>query len=102
MEKAREEIKNSKVDIREEMRKAKDEIKEEKATLKGYREMLDDMEKKGLINTKEDYSIEYKGGDLFINDKKQSQEITDKYKNYFKKDNTSLIKKSGELEISND
>jgi hypothetical protein len=102
IEKARDEIKNSKVDIKEEMGKAKDEIKKEKEILKGYRKMLDDMEKEGLINTKEDYSIEYKAGDLYVNDKKQTQEVTDKYKNYFKKDNTSIIKKSGELEISND
>jgi chromosome segregation ATPase len=102
LEKARTEIENSKVDIKEEMSNAKKEIKKAKEELAGYHQMLDEMEKEGLINTNADYSIEYKAGDLYINDQKQTQDVTNRYKNYFKKDNTRIYKKNGEFNISSD
>jgi len=64
--------------------------------------MLDEMEKDGLINSKEDYDIEYKEGNLYINDQKQPQEVLNKYKEYFKKDNTRIYKKNGGFNISID
>jgi hypothetical protein len=57
------------------------------------------MEKEGLLNTKDDYTIEYKDGDLFINDKKQSSDITDKYKKYFKQKKIAIKKVDGEMKI---
>ncbi len=102
LERARLEMGKNKVDIKSEMGRAKEEIKKAKEELKGYRQMLDDMEKDGLINTSEDYSVEYKDGSLYINDQKQPQEVLNKYRNYFKKDNTRIYKKNGRFNINID
>ena len=51
------------------------------------KEFTDELEKDGLIDKDKGYSIEWKnGGELYINGKKQSKEISDKYKKYYKKD----------------
>jgi chromosome segregation ATPase len=99
---ARLEMEMNKVDIKEEMHKAKEEIKKAKEELKGYREMLDEMEDAGLIDTNEDYSIEYKNGDLYINNQKQSQDVLSKYRKYFEKDNSRIYKKNGRFNINID
>jgi chromosome segregation ATPase len=100
LENVKDEMKKNKVNIKEEIDNAKEDIKKAKEELKGYRDMLDDMEKNNLIDTKEDYSVEYKNGELFINGKKQSQEVLNKYKGYFKKDNTEISKKNGRFNIN--
>jgi hypothetical protein len=58
------------------------------------------MEKDGLLNTKEDYSIRYNDGELFINDKKQPQDVTDKYKKYLPKKNIAIKKEDGKMNIN--
>jgi Asp-tRNA(Asn)/Glu-tRNA(Gln) amidotransferase A subunit family amidase len=96
---AKEEMKHQKIDMKKELDHAKVGIDKAKAELKDYQEMIYDMEKDGLLNTKEDYSIEYKDGDLFINDKKQSQAVADKYKKYFKQKKIAIKKVDGEMKI---
>jgi tetratricopeptide (TPR) repeat protein len=72
-------------DFKKEMEKAKEGMNHAKEELRNYKEMLTDMEKDGLLSTKENYKVEYKNGDLFINGKKQPAAVADKYKHYFKK-----------------
>ena len=72
LENSKLEIEKNKVDMKEEMSKAKEEIKKAKEELKGYQQMLDEMEKEGLISTKEDYEVEFTGDELYINHQKQS------------------------------
>jgi len=107
-EKAMQELKRSKADLdlqklnmKDEMAKAREGIDKAKEEFKGYQEMIYSMEKEGLLSTKEDYKIEYKDGELFINGKKQNQEVTDKYKKYFKR-NTTLKKEDGDFNIDID
>jgi len=95
----REELKNQKFDFRKQMDNAREEIGKAKEEVKGYQEMIYKMEKDGLLNTKEDYNIEYKSGDLFINDKKQPQAVTDKYKKYLPKKNIAIKKQDGKMDI---
>jgi chromosome segregation ATPase len=102
LENARLEFEKNKVNMKEEMGKAKEEIKKAKEELKGYRQMLDEMEKEGLVNTKEDYEIEYTGAALYINHRKQPENIFNKYKDYFREDGTRIYKKNGRLNISID
>jgi chromosome segregation ATPase len=102
LENVKGETEKNKVDIKEQMDNAKEGIKKAKKELKAYRGLIDDMEKDGLINTKDDYSIEYKDDELYINGKKQSPEITDKYKDYFKENNTRIYKKNGRFTIDTD
>jgi hypothetical protein len=102
LENSKLEIEKNKENMKEEMSKAKEELKKAKEELKAYQQMLNEMEKDGLINTKEDYDIEYKESGLYINHQKQSQEVLNKYKNYFKQDNTRIYKKNGRFNISID
>ena len=62
--------------------------------LKNYKEILTNMEKDGFLSTKEDYKVEYKNGDLFINGKKQLAAIADRYKHYFKKTHVTIKKEN--------
>src|SRR6185436_17481512 len=96
----REDMKSQKLNFKIEMDKAREEVNKAKEEMKGYQEMIYEMEKEGLLNTKEDYSIEYKAGDLFINDKKQPQSVTDKYTPYFKKKNIAIKKQDGKMKIN--
>jgi hypothetical protein len=99
MEKVKEDMKKEKFNFKKEMEKAKIDLDKSKEELKGYQEMIYDMEKEGLLSTKDDYSIEYKDGNLYINDKKQSQQVTDKYKKYFKKNKIAIKKQDGDINI---
>jgi hypothetical protein len=102
LENVKDEMEKNKIDLKEEMDNAKEGIEKAKEELKDYRELIDGMEKDGLINTKEDYSIKYKDDELYINGKKQSPEITDKYKDHFKENNTRIYKKNGRFTIDTD
>ena len=99
---ARVEMEKNKVDMKDVMSKAKEGIKKAKEELKGYQQMLDEMDNEGLIDTNEDYSVELKNGDLYINDQKQSRDVVDKYRKYFEKDNTRIYKKNGRFNINID
>jgi chromosome segregation ATPase len=100
MARVKEEMKNQKFNFQKDMDKAREEVGKAAAEMKGYQEMIYEMEKDGLLNTKEDYSIEYRSGDLFINDKKQPQSVTDKYNKYLKKKNIAIKKQDGKMKIN--
>jgi hypothetical protein len=95
----KEEMKQQKVDLKKELDKAKVEVDKAKEEVKGYQDMIYDMEKEGLLNTKEDYTIEYKDGDLIINGKKQPQDVADRYKKNFRKKNIAIKKQDGQIHI---
>lgn len=102
LENAKLEIEKNKANMKEEMDKAKEDIKKTKEELKAWQQMLDEMQKDGLINTNADYDIEYKDSGLFINHQKQTKEVLNKYQGYFKKGNTRIYKKNGRFNISID
>ena len=70
-----------------EMNNAKLEMLKAKTGLSELKEMTTEMEKDGILNKKESNTIEYKNKELLINGKKQSPEVTGKYRKYFKGDN---------------
>lgn len=89
MEKAKLEIEKSKHEIKkinvdEIMKNANAAIAEAKNELHLTKEMFNLMEKDGLINQKEGFTIEYKDKTLIINGKQQSEAIREKYKQYIK------------------
>jgi hypothetical protein len=98
---AREELKHEKFDMKDIMDKAGEGIANAKEELQGYQDMIYSMENDGLLSTKEDYVIKYRNGELSVNGKKQSQEVTDKYRKYFKKDKVTIRKEDGEMHINN-
>jgi hypothetical protein len=62
----------------------KESIDKAKKELAKMKEFTETLEKDGLIDRKKGYRIEIKDNELFINGNKQSKEITDKYRKYFK------------------
>jgi soluble cytochrome b562 len=93
VEKAKEEMKNIGPKIEKEMQKAKVEIEKAKVEMKEYKSFVDGLEKDGLINKKENYSIKHKDGTLTINDKEASAETYNKYRSFLDKHKKFHIEK---------
>lgn len=85
------EMAENKYKIRESLDEARNEIEKTRLEYLGYRTMIGEMQKEGLITDPKNYRVEYKDGDLYINDKKQSSVLTDRYRKYFK-DKPVLLK----------
>ncbi|MDE3252849.1 MAG: hypothetical protein KGO92_08575 [Bacteroidota bacterium] len=93
MEKAKENLKSAKMNINmDEIKKTVEKsmaaarvgIEKAKKEIAQLKEFTENLEKDGLIDTKKGYRIEIKKGELYINGTKQSKEISDKYRKYFK------------------
>jgi hypothetical protein len=80
LDKAKLELKQ--IDFGKIMDNAKEGIDKAKAKLRSIKTMFTEMEKDGLIDTRAGFTVNFKDGDLFINGKKQPQEVTDKYRKY--------------------
>ena len=103
MPKIEAEMKKIKPKIDEELKKAKVQIEKAKQDIKEYKAFEDALEKEGLINKKENYSIEHKNGQLIINGKVQPQAVYDKYRNFLEKHKQFNWKKDDEgLDLDND
>ena len=81
-------------EIEKSMEIAKVEIEKAKVEMKEFKDFVDGLEKDGLINKKEEYSIEHDNGELFINGKKASEATYKKYKPFLEKRKKFTIKKS--------
>lgn len=103
MVKAMENIHHERLGWKEKLSKAHEEIDKAKEEFKGYQDMIYSLEKEGLLSTKDDYTIQYKDGELHINGKQQPAEVLNRYKKYFKKhDKVTIRKKSGDMDIDTD
>lgn len=69
---------------------AKMGIEKAKNELKLLHNFLSDLEKDGLIKKGERYRISIKDHEMYINGKKQSKEVNQKYNKYFKDGNYSI------------
>lgn len=95
LENARKEIEKSKAEIKhldmdKIMKGAKESIDKAKDEMKLIKTMFNEMEKDGLVNAKDGFSIEYKDKILYINGKAQSDQVTDKYRKYIKGDHFKI------------
>ena len=95
LEKAKLEIEKNKsefkkINIDKIMKEARKGIEEAKEELKQTKAMFNEMESDGLINQKDGFSIEYKDKSLYINGKKQAENVTDKYRKYIKEDHFKI------------
>lgn len=88
IEKSKKEI--DKIDMDKIMAGARAGIDKAKEELKLTKEMFTEMEKDGLINSKNGFTLEYKNKELYIDGQKQSEKITDKYRKYFKEDHFKI------------
>jgi bla regulator protein BlaR1 len=71
-----------KIDFDNILKEAGKNIEEAKQMLKLQKEMFNEMESDGLIHSKDGFTIEYKDKSLYINGKKQSDSVTDKFRHY--------------------
>lgn len=88
LEKSRDVIK--KIDLDKVMKQAREGINQAKAELKQLKQMFTEMEQDGLIDSKQGFKIEYKDKDLYINGTKQTEQVTGKYRKYFKDDHFEI------------
>jgi hypothetical protein len=79
------ELNNIKPEIERSLKEAKIEIESAKKELSEYRGFITNLEKDGLINKKEGYTLEHRNGELIINGKKQSAEVYNKNKEFLEK-----------------
>ncbi len=94
----REEMQQLQPKLEKEMLKAQEEIAKAKETLKEYKTFVDGLEKDGLINKKEGYSIEHKDGKLIINGEEVSPKIYKKNEPFLKKHKNININQSSNKE----
>ncbi|HSB92771.1 MAG TPA: hypothetical protein VLC28_06615 [Flavitalea sp.] len=99
LEKAKIELGENGSRIREELADASRDLDEAEAELKGYQEMIYKLEAEKLLDTKKDYRIDWNEPELKINGKVQPKSVSDKYKNYFKDNETLIRKENGKMNI---
>lgn len=95
-EKIESDLKKIKPQIEKSMTEARAGIEKAKKELLGYKNFIDGLNKDGLINKKQNYTIEYKKGNLFINGKQQPAEVAKKYSAFLKDRKDFIIKKDQE------
>jgi hypothetical protein len=94
MEKMQSELSKIGPGIEKSLENAKVEIDKAKTEMKEYKGFVDGLEKDGLINKKEEYTIKHDNGELFINGKKASDATYKKYKSFLDKRKKFTIEKS--------
>lgn len=86
----------AKVNVEKAMRNARESMMKAREELRNLKEFTDQLKNDGLINKNKNYKIEVRSGELYINDKKQSKEVNDKYRKYYKKDNFTINLNEGD------
>ena len=94
MKKVHEELERIKPELEKNLREAKIEIEKAKAEIREYKTFVDGLEKDGLINKKEGYTIQHKNGELIINGKTQPAGVYSKYRSFLEKHKRLSIEKS--------
>jgi bla regulator protein BlaR1 len=84
-----------KTSVKKGMESARTGIEKAKTDLTRLKEFTQALEKDGLIDSKKGYVIEVKKGELYLNGVKQSKEISDKYRPYFKDKDDDFTIRSG-------
>lgn len=72
------------------IKNAKESISKAREEIKNARDFTNALEKDGLIDKSKPYKIEVKDGELYLNGQKQSKEVSEKYRQYYKKDSFSI------------
>jgi chromosome segregation ATPase len=98
-----ENLKKMKPEIEKSMQNAKESIDKAKKELEGYKGLFDVLDKDGFLDKNKNYPIEYKNGELIVNDKKQPDDVVKKYSGFLKDHKNFTIKKDeNDFNINND
>jgi hypothetical protein len=95
LEKAKIEMEKSKtaiekIDFDKIIKEAGENVEKAREMLQLQKEFFNELEKDGLINSKDGFTIEYKDKSLYINGKKQSDAVTGKYRHYIPGDDYKI------------
>ena len=97
-----EELKNIQPEIEESLKEARESIEKAKVELTAYKGFIELLEKDGLLK-KDNYTVSYKGGELFINGQKQPDSVLKKYNSFLKdRKDFSIKKNADDFDINND
>jgi hypothetical protein len=72
------------------MEHARTGLEKAKKEITLLKEFTSELEKDGLVDRKKGYTIEIKSGEMYINGVKQSKEVNDKYRKYFKDEDYTI------------
>lgn len=86
-------LKKMRPDIEKSMQNAKESVERARKELLEHKAFIDGLDKDGLINKNDNYTIEYRNGELMINGKKQPAEVLKRYSGYLKDRRDFTIKK---------
>ncbi|HEX8677944.1 MAG TPA: hypothetical protein VF700_12020 [Segetibacter sp.] len=85
-----------KANIEKAMKNAKISMEGAREELRNMKEFTDELEKDGLIDKSKAYKIAVKEGELYIDGKKQSKQISDKYRHYYRKSDFTIDMSAGD------
>lgn len=88
-------------EARQSMEKARQSMETAKENFKKLQGFTAALQNDGLIDKTKPYKVEVREGKLYINEKKQSKEVSEKYKHFYYKNNFT-INKSNDNETLND
>jgi len=94
------EMEKIKPQIEMQLKKAKNEMEKAKLDLKEFKAFEDGLEKDGLINKKEEYTIEHKDRQLIINGKTQPAAVYNKYRVFLDKHKKFRLKKNDDFSLN--
>lgn len=106
LDEIRKELEEAKINMKDlgpEMEKAKEEIEKAKVEIREYKAFVDGLEKDGLINKKEGFTLEHKDGELLINGKKAPSQTYNKYSEFLEKHKKfRMVQNDEEFDLDND
>jgi len=94
LKKVHEELERIKPELEKNLKEARIEIEKAKVEIREYKTFVDGLEKDGLINKKDGYTIKHKNGELIINGKTQPAGVYSKYRSFLEKHKRLSIEKS--------
>lgn len=83
-------LKEVKTNTENALKKAKRSLEEAREDITNQKDFTNALENDGLLNKDKPYKIEVKNGELYLNDKKQSKEISKKYQKFYRKNNFTI------------
>ncbi len=99
IEKARKEIAEQKINIKKDIQNALTDLDKAEKEVKGYQEMVYEMEAAGLLSTKTNYTIEHDKGKISVNGKELSSDDYNRFKKYFDEDKIVIKKEKDHINI---
>jgi DNA repair exonuclease SbcCD ATPase subunit len=96
MDKVEAGLQKMKPEIEKSIRKAQEGIDKARKELSDYKNLIDQLDRDGLLDKKGNYTITYRHGDLLINGKKQPEETKKRYEQFLNGKKDFTIKKDAD------